>query len=47
LRLLARLTRLSGQDVAPTGLLSEVDNLRVQIYQAFDTVRQQIEETKF
>ncbi len=47
LRLLARLARLPGQPVAPARLLSEADNLRVQIYQAFDTVRQRLEETKF
>src|SRR5499427_3212557 len=47
LRLLARLARLPGQPVAPAGLLSKADNLRVQIYQAFDTVRQRLEETKF
>src|SRR5262252_8223173 len=47
LRLLARLARLPGQPVAPARLLSEADNLRVQISQAFDTVRQRLEETKF
>src|SRR5262245_31764149 len=47
LRLLARLARLSGQPVAPAGLLREADNLRVQVSQAFDTVRQRLEETKF
>jgi multidrug resistance protein MdtO len=47
LRLLARLARLSGQPVAPAGLLREADNVRVQICQAFDTVRQRLEETTF
>jgi multidrug resistance protein MdtO len=47
LRLLACLARLPGQPVAPARLLSEADNLRVQISQAFDTVRQRLEETKF
>src|SRR5262249_61584695 len=47
LRLLARLARLPGQPVAPARLLSEADNLRVQISQAFDTVRQRLEGTKF
>src|SRR5262249_17192550 len=47
LRLLARLTRLPGQGVTPAGLLREADNGRVQISQAFDTVRQRLEETKF
>jgi hypothetical protein len=47
LRLLARLARLPGLPVAPARLLSEADNLRVQISQVFDTVRQRLEETKF
>ena len=47
LRLLARLTRLPGQDVTPAGLLREADNVRVQISQTFDTVRQRLEETTF
>jgi multidrug resistance protein MdtO len=47
LRLLARLARLPSQPVAPAGLLRDANNLRVQIYQAFDTVRQRLEETKF
>jgi hypothetical protein len=47
LRLLARLARLPGQPVEPAGLLSNADNMRVQIYQAFDTLRQRLEETKF
>src|SRR5262249_40724320 len=47
LRLLARLARLSGQPVAPAGLLSDADSVRVQVYQALDTVRQRLEETKF
>src|SRR5215471_13715161 len=47
LRLLARLARLPVQPVASAGLLSEADNVRVQIYQAFDTVRQRLEETRF
>jgi multidrug resistance protein MdtO len=47
LRLLARLARLPGQPVEPAGLLSEADTVRVQIYQAFDTGRQRLEETKF
>src|SRR5262249_11696735 len=47
LRLLARLVRLPGQPVEPARLLSEAANLRVQISQVFDTVRQRLEETKF
>jgi len=43
LRLLARLARLSGQPVEPAGLLRDADNMRVQIYQAFDTLRQRLE----
>src|SRR5262249_14083842 len=47
LRLLPGVARPPAPPVGPARLLREADNPRVQIYQAFDPVRQRLEETKF